>query len=90
MRRQRRDEAQGAEDRRLDDLDAQIFEAHEVTLRADMLGHRLAYGLVDLDECRQFLADTDTSDNPYIDLSFLEHAYLMAEGHADLAGVRKP
>jgi ClpP class serine protease len=78
-RKQRRLEAAEAEERWLDEHDALVFAAAEVTFQADMLAHRLAYGLADLDEARQFLAGTGASANPYIDLAYLEHTCLMVE-----------
>jgi hypothetical protein len=50
-----------------------------------MMAHRLAYGLVDLEEARQFVADTDTSGNVYVDLSYLEFTILMVEIASALA-----
>jgi len=66
-------------DEEMDELDALVYAAHEVTFQADMLAHRLVYGLVELDEARQFLPDTDTSANVYIDVSYLENTILMME-----------
>lgn len=79
LRRQRRLEAEAARDAELDEWDALMAEAHSVTFEADMLAHRLAYGLAGLDEARQFISDTDTTANVYIDLSYLEHTCLMME-----------
>jgi hypothetical protein len=73
-------EAEAAENERLDQWDALMAEAHEVTNKADMLAHRLVYGLATLDEARQFMEDTDTSENVYIDLSWLQSTFLMMGG----------
>jgi hypothetical protein len=83
LRKQRREEAEAARDAELDEWDALMYEAHSVTFEADMLAHRLACGLADLDEGRQFLADVDTTTNVYIDLSYLEHTCRTMElgGH---------
>ena len=79
LRKQRRQEAEAAREAELDAWDELMAEAHSVTREADMLAHRLAYGLADLDEARRFISDTDTSANPYIDLAYLEHTCLMVE-----------
>jgi hypothetical protein len=83
LRKQQREEAEAAREAELDQWDALMHEAHSVTFEADMLAHRLAYGLATLDEGRQFIADTDTTTNVYIDLSYLEHTCRMMElgGH---------
>jgi hypothetical protein len=78
-KQRRRQEADAAREVELDQWDAMMAEAHSVTFEADMLAHRLAYGLATLDEARQFISDTDTSANPYIDLAYLEHTCLMVE-----------
>jgi hypothetical protein len=78
-RKQRRLKAAEAEERWLDEHDALVYEAAEVTYNADLLAHRLAYGLAGLEEARQFISDTDTSANVYIDLSYLEHTCWMME-----------
>jgi hypothetical protein len=79
MRKQRRQqEADAARDAELDEWDELMYEAHSVTREADMLAHRLAYGLAELDEGRRFAADTD-APNVYIDLSYLEHTISMKE-----------
>lgn len=77
--RERREQAAADLEREQDELDELIIEAGDVTYQADLLAHRLAYGLVDVDEARQFLADTDTTANPFIDLAFLEHTVIMTE-----------
>jgi hypothetical protein len=79
LRKQRRQDAEAAREAELDQWDATMMEAHSVTFEADGLAHRLAYGLATLDEARQFISDTDTSANPYIDLAYLEHTCLMVE-----------
>lgn len=73
------------EDDDQDEMDALIYAAHEVTFEAAMLAHRIAYGVADLDEGRKFLADTDTSANVYIDLSWLEQICSIVE-----AGLYQP
>lgn len=71
----------------LDELDALMFDAHTVTFEADMLAHRLVYGLVGMDEARQFLEATDTSENVYIDLSYLENTIQLLETMSALGTV---
>jgi len=73
-------------DEEMDELDALMFEAHAVTFEADMVAHRLVYGLVPLDEARQFVADTDTS-NVYVDLSYLENTIILLEMSSALGPV---
>ena len=72
-------------DEELDEHDARVYVAADVNFQADMMAHRLAYGLVGLDEAWQFLADTDTSANVYIDLSYLEGTIFLMETQAHLA-----
>jgi hypothetical protein len=62
-----------------DALDELVYAAYDLTFQADNMGLQLAYGLVELDEAKEFLADLDTTANPYIDVSYLESTCLLVE-----------
>ena len=67
--------AHEARERKLDEWDALMAEAHELTYQADLLAVRLLnHDAAALPDTQQFLADHPSSTNPYVSMASLEFA----------------
>jgi CRISPR/Cas system-associated exonuclease Cas4 (RecB family) len=70
LRRAAAEDAHEQRERELDEWDALMYEAHEITHQADTLALRMAMGTATPSEVQEFLA-TDHG-NPYADLASVE------------------
>ena len=69
--------AHEARERELDEWDALMVEAHDLTYQADLLGLRLLNDVEVLPEVQQFLADHPASANPYANMATLEGVCML-------------
>jgi hypothetical protein len=74
---QEAEEAEAAREAALDEWDALMYEAHDVTQQANSLAGRLFAGMAPLAELQEFLASNPASSNAYADLASLDGACML-------------
>ena len=79
QRRRAAEEAYEQRERELDEWDAMMAEAHEITHQADTLAARMALGMATLSEVQDFLASDPQGANPYVDLRALTTQCLLMD-----------